>query len=108
MIAMSSTQRLKFGHNSDTSRPLLPHLENLYFDPSSVPGLRTLKSGSLSRLGIGWPLRLVSSGLGSKRSTCDGPPYMNRQMQARALAGKCGFFGANTLGSAAPARLAKK
>ncbi len=106
---MSSTHFPRWGYSGDTSMPLRPHLENLYFDPRRVPGWRTLNSGSLSRFGIGWPLRFVNSGLGSHRSTCDGPPYMNKQMQARALAGKCGFRGASGLGTgAAVARPAKK
>ena len=68
--------------------PDLPRLRELAGVPSSVPGLRIFNSGSLSRLGIGWPLRLVSSGLGSQVSTWLGPPYMNRKMQPFALAGK--------------------
>ena len=40
---------------------------------------------------------LARAGLGSKVSTCDGPPFMNRWMTRLALAGKCGFFGASGL-----------
>jgi hypothetical protein len=37
----------------------------------------------------GWPVRFVSSGLGSNVSICDGPPRMQRKMTRFAFAGKC-------------------
>ena len=37
----------------------------------------------------------ASIGLGSKVSTCDGPPFMNRWTTCLALPGKCGGFGAS-------------
>ena len=83
------------GYRSETSIPAWPCRANLRDEPSSVPGLRTFRSGSLSRVGIGLPLCLVSSGLGSNVSTWLTPPYMNRTMHALALAGKCGAFGAS-------------
>ena len=33
--------------------------------------------------------------MGSKVSTCDGPPFMNRKMTRFAFAGKCPAFGAS-------------
>src|SRR5262245_26113823 len=36
-------------------------------------------------------------GLGSKVSTCDGPPFINRKMRRLARAGKCGGRGASGL-----------
>ncbi len=35
--------------------------------------------------GSGCPCRLVSSGLGSNVSTCEGPPFMNRKISRLAL-----------------------
>src|SRR5258707_10133414 len=35
------------------------------------------------------PLYFVRDGLGSKVSTCDGPPFRNRKMTCLAFAGKC-------------------
>ncbi len=46
-------------------------------------------------MGSGLPAYFSSAGLGSKVSTCDGPPFMNRWMTRLALPGKCGFFGAS-------------
>ena len=87
------------GEVRDTGRrpsiPAWPCRANLRDEPSSVPGLRTLRTGSLSRVGIGLPLCLVSSGLGSNVSTWLTPPYMKRTMHALALAGKCGALGAS-------------
>ena len=40
--------------------------------------------------GSGWPLYFVSEGLGSNRSTCDGPPVMKRKIARLALGAKCG------------------
>ena len=73
--------------------PAWPCRANLRDEPSSLPGLRALSSGSLSSVGIGLPSCLVSSGLGSNVSTWLTPPYMNRTMHALALAGKCGALG---------------
>src|SRR5262245_27124154 len=39
-----------------------------------------------------WPLYLASAGLGSKVSTCDGPPFMNRKITRLALGAKSGCF----------------
>src|SRR5262249_60923921 len=36
-----------------------------------------------------------SFGFGSKVSMCEGPPSINRNIQALALAGRCGGFGAS-------------
>ena len=59
---------------------------------SRLPVLR-----SVFRLpaGMGLPLYLSSIGLGSKVSTCDGPPFRNRKMTCFALAGKWGALGAS-------------
>ena len=39
--------------------------------------------------GSGWPFIAASPGLGSKRSTCDGPPDIKRKITRFARAGKC-------------------
>ena len=39
--------------------------------------------------GSGWPWYLSSIGFGSKLSTCDTPPFMNRKMTRLACAGWC-------------------
>src|SRR5262249_547282 len=57
--------------------------------PFLRPLLATTDSGSVS------PSCFVSSSLGSKVSTCDGPPFMNRKIRRFAFAGKCGAFGAS-------------
>src|SRR5260370_31055308 len=94
MMAMSSTRFAKWGYRSETSIADFPDLRNLWLVAKSVPGFRTLKSGSLSRSGIGLPWCLANSGFGSQRSTWLGPPYMNRKMQDLAFAEKCGCLGA--------------
>src|SRR5262249_12207635 len=80
------------GNRAKTAMPDGRHCANLCEDPSSVPGLRILKSGSLSRLGMGWPVRLTSAGLGPHVSIWRGPPYMKRNMTDFALGEKWDFF----------------
>ena len=41
------------------------------------------------------PLYFSSDGLGSKVSTCDGPPFMNRKMTRLAFAANIGALGAS-------------
>src|SRR5260370_27672960 len=93
MMAMSSTRVAKWGYKSETSVPDFRDLVNLWLEAKSVPGFRTLKSGSLSRSGIGLPWCLANSGFGSQRSTWLGPPYMKRKMHDFAWATKCGCLG---------------
>src|SRR5262249_36632134 len=59
--------------------------------------------------GTGLPAYFASDGLGSKVSTCDGPPFMKRKMIRFALGGKCGARGdsgltARSFGSAAQSK----
>ena len=102
------------GKRSDISTPDWPHFLKTRREPSKVPKLRALSTGSFSLNGIGWPCRLTSSGLGSNKSTWLGPPYMNKKITFRAFAGKCGGLGASGEGGAAavfsdaPARPLKK
>ena len=83
---MSSASAPTCGNSSLTSRPLLPYLLNVNGDFISAPVLRsvaTLPPGS------GCPWYFSSIGLGSKLSTCDSPPFMNRKMTGFARAGWC-------------------
>ena len=48
-----------------------------------------------SVIGIGFPANLASDGLGSKVSTCDAPPFMNRCRIRLAFAGRGGVLGAS-------------
>ena len=91
---MSSSRPARCGNRSEIVVPASPCRRNLRDEPSSVPGLRTFSSGSLSRMGIGLPWCLASSILGSNVSTWLTPPYMKSTMHALALAGKCGVLGA--------------
>ena len=64
------------------------------------------------RSGSCWPLSSVSFGLGSNRSSCDGPPSMKMKMQRLARGAKCGgrtASGARALrGAPRPAAIAKR
>ena len=69
--------------------------------------LPRLRRPVVSEAGGAWPAYFSSAGLGSKVSTCDGPPFMNRKITRLARAGKCGGRGASGLtgtdASASPA-----
>src|SRR4051794_34796113 len=75
--------------------PLRPYLRNLkgetISDPPPFRPVLIMAAGGSS------PLYLASIGLGSKVSTCDGPPFMNRKMTRLALGRKWGVFGARGL-----------
>src|SRR5260370_9626407 len=79
-----------FGKISLISIPLWPHFLTWNGDASRLPVFR-----SVLRLpeGIGLPLYFVSIGLGSKVSTCEGPPFRNKKITCLARAGKCGGLG---------------
>src|SRR5688572_6009862 len=83
---MSSAQAPTCGKSSLTSRPLLPYRVNSNGDFIRVPVLRSVATVPP---GSGWPWYLASIGLGSKLSTCDSPPFMNRKMTCLARAGWC-------------------
>ncbi len=63
--------------------PDWPYFLNVNGDRIKPPVLRSVATGSP---GSGWPWNLSSIGLGSKLSTCDSPPFMNRKMTCFALA----------------------
>src|SRR5579859_5320854 len=77
-----------WGRSSDTSVPHWPRLENLYFDPSRFPVLVRTREGIAK--GSGLPDSRVRRGLGSKRSTWDGPPAMKRKITFFARGGYMG------------------
>ena len=66
---------------------------------SNLKGLaNSLRLATLTKLNLTspsyvWPSSRVSSGLGSNRSTCDGPPCMNSEIIALACGGKWGGRG---------------
>src|SRR5580704_1285204 len=85
MTQMSSMHSPRLEKISLSSIPLCPNFLNWKGDFNRLPVFR-----SVFRLGvgIGWPLYLVSIGLGSKVSTWLGPPLRNRKMTRLALGGK--------------------
>src|SRR5678815_610271 len=85
MSAMSSTHSPILGKRSLTSVPLFPR------------GLKFQKAGRYLLLPFSYSS--FSLGLGSKESTCETPPVMNRKITRLALAGKCGVFGESGLSS---------
>src|SRR5579884_1219469 len=92
MTQISSMQRATCGNSSLTSMPLWPYFWNLNGDGSNLPAAFWRVVPSLD-----CPAYFTSAGLGSKVSTCDGPPFMNRKMTRLARGVKCGAFGANGL-----------
>ncbi len=81
---MSSMQPPTCGKISLTSIPLCPYFLNVNGDFISAPVLRSVAT---SPPGSGWPWYLSSIGFGSKLSTCESPPFMNRKMTRLARAG---------------------
>src|SRR5262245_45363236 len=79
-----STCLATLGYWSHTHAPLSPYCLKENGDFISGPGL-PLKTS----MEIVWPSRLVSSGLGSNKSTELGAPSMKNQITDLALAGKC-------------------
>ena len=72
------------GNSSLTSMPLWPYFWNLNGDRNAAPVLRSvlqIASGSFL------PCHLVSSGFGSKVSTCEAPPLAKMWMTRLALPG---------------------
>src|SRR4051812_22301044 len=88
MTHMSSTQVLRCGSSSLTSVPHSPCFWNDHGEPRRLPVL--VRSSFGFSKGRGLPLSFAKRGFGSKRSTCDGPPDMNRKMIRFAFAGYCG------------------
>ena len=87
----SSTHSPTFEKISLTSIPLWPNLRNWKGEGNAAPVRRSV----FSVIGIGFPANLASEGFGSKVSTCDAPPFMNRCRTRLALAGSGGVLGAS-------------
>src|SRR6185436_209341 len=87
----SSAISAVYGKSSLTSSPLAPYFLNENGDGKAVPVLRSVRKLT----GIGLPAHFFSEGLGSKLSSCDGPPFMKRWITRLALAVKCGVFTAS-------------
>src|SRR5436190_11876099 len=104
MKQMSSTHSPTYGNSSLTSIPALPYFLNVKGERISAPVLRSVATLPPGR---GWPWNLSSIGLGSKLSTCDRPPFMNRKMTCLARAGwwRPGVWAARSRDR--PTRLAK-
>src|SRR5882672_11553096 len=90
MTAMSSTHSPIFGNRALTSMPLCPHFLNLNGEGNAAPVLRSVLMYSP---GNGLPAYFSSEGLGSKLSTCDGPPLRKKWTTRFALPGKGGALG---------------
>src|SRR5215467_3680116 len=83
---MSSAIWPTLGNSSLTSMPHCPYFLNWNGERSREPVLRSVR---MAPLGRGWPWYLSSIGLGSKLSTCERPPFMNRKMMCLARASWC-------------------
>src|SRR5436305_93913 len=88
MMQRSSITDPRWGKTSLTSVPLCPYFSNVNGDRIRLPTLRSWDKGPP---GIGWPSYFVSVGLGSKLSTCDKPPFMNRKITRFAFGLKLGL-----------------
>ena len=75
MMARSSTQVATCGNRSLTGMPLSPYCLNSQGDFNTLPMLSNCVAGISFSL-IGCPCSFARRGLGSKVSTCDGPPSM--------------------------------
>ena len=84
----SSTQPATCGNSSLTHAPLSPCCWNFHGERNRFPVLANCTRGLAN--GQGRPSSRVSSGLGSKVSRCEGPPFMNRKITRFARAAKCG------------------
>src|ERR1700734_1168764 len=84
----SSTQVARWGKSSLTAIPACPYCLKVHGDCNKFPVL--VRSSLGFSKGNGLPLSFARRGLGSKVSTCDGPPDMKRKIILLALAGYCG------------------
>src|SRR5205807_2192217 len=94
----SSTCSPTFEKISLTSMPLWPN----FLNSNGVGNADPVRRSVFSVIGIGLPPYLPSDGFGSKVSTCEGPPFMNRWMTRLALAGSGGALGASGFIATAP------
>src|SRR5882757_2776022 len=82
---MSSTQVEMCGNNSLTGVPDWPYCLKDHGDCKRFPVF--VRSNFGFSKGRGFPLSFASRGFGSNKSTCDGPPDMNRKIIRFAFAG---------------------
>ena len=92
---MSSMRSRTCGNRSLTGVPQVPPGRNFHGEARVLPLLLNWV-GSAFILN-GWPSSRSSRGLGSKVSTCEGPPSMKRKMTLRALGRWCGGRSASPL-----------
>ena len=85
---MSSTCSAVLANSSLTSIPLWPYFRNWNGEGNAAPVLRSV----VRICGAGLPAYFSRAGLGSKVSTCDGPPLRKKWTTRFALPGKCGGF----------------
>src|SRR5262249_45421897 len=85
------------GSVSESSSPHSPYFLKANGLLSRLP---VIFSSSATSAGGGLPSYFASMGLGSSRSTCDGPPCMNSEITAFVFAVKCGVFGVTSCRSA--------
>src|SRR5438445_12853333 len=88
ITARSSTQVATCGKRSLTGMPLAPYCRNFQGDCSTAPTLLNCVGGTFILMGC--PCSFARRGLGSKESSCEGPPSMNRKITLRALVLNCG------------------
>ena len=101
----SSTRPPMCGNRSLTSMPLWPYFLKAHGDFMSPPAFSSLNVSERSN-GTAFPLSRLRRGFGSKVSTCEGPPCMNRKITRLARGAKCVCFGASgPLGRDADRRL---
>jgi hypothetical protein len=74
ITASRSAWPASFGKMSLISRPLWPCLAKPKGDGSGEPVFRSV----VKLTGAAWSAYLASAGLGSKVSTCDGPPFKKK------------------------------
>ena len=86
---MSSATLPRRGSSSLNSMPHWPCFENFQGEPKTFEEAWARLSYLISP-GKFLPSYLVSMALGSKRSICEGPPIMKREIMAFALGWKCG------------------
>src|SRR5262245_12724488 len=81
-------QEATCGNSSLTSIPLCPCFLNFHGEASRLPVAANSNLGLA--IGSGLPSISVSLGFGSKVSTCETPPCMNRKITRLARGAKCG------------------
>ena len=98
MMQRSSAKLATWGNRLLISTPLSPCFLNSHGEASNLPG--AIVTPSAAGVGKALSRSRASSGLGSKVSTCEGPPGMKRKMMRLARGGKCGGRGDSGLFSA--------